>query len=161
MSTRIPRPGSLSLERRRTVAIGLLIVLIAVGYALAVRYVDRERAQLRASVATLSAQAHILEQRALEIERLRAAPEPASSPRALVDILGSEARSAGFPQEALTLEATGADEVRVKLGAVDFAGWLRWVERLQAQRVRLESCRIESLTRPGLVSATAVFVRGR
>lgn len=161
MSARRSRTPSLSPQRRRTAAIGLLIVFGVVAYALAARYLDRERASLRASVATLSAQAHVLEQRALEVERLRAVPQPASSARPLVEILNVEARAAGIAQDALRLEAIGADEVRVSLGAIEFAGWLRWVERLQAQRVRLESCRIESLARPGLVSATAVFVRGR
>lgn len=161
MNVQPARSRFLSAQWRRSAAIGLLIAFGVVGYALAVRYIDQERSNLRASVATLGAQAHVFEQRALEIERLRAAPQPASSSRPLVEILKSEARSAGFAQDALTLEAIGTDEVRVSLGATEFAGWLRWVERLQAQRVRVESCRIESLARPGLVSATAVFVRGR
>ena len=160
MSVKLARARPLS-PQRRAAAIGLVVVFAVVVYVFAVRYIDRERSNLRASVATLGAQAHVLEQRALEIERLRAAPQPASSLRPLVDILESEARSAGFAQDALKLEAIGADEVRLNLGATEFAGWLRWVERLQAQRVRVESCRIESLARPGLVSATAVFVRGR
>ena len=155
------RGRSSSPQWRRRAAIGLVVVCGAVTYALAVRYIDRERTDLRANVATLDAQAHVLEQRALEIERLRAAPQPASSSRPLVEIVRSEARADGIAQDTMTLEAIGVDEVRVSLGAIEFAGWLRWVERLQAQRVRVESCRIESLARPGLVSATAVFVRGR
>ena len=161
MSAQRSRTRSVSPQGRRRAAIGLLIVFGTAGYAFAVRDIDRERTDLRASVATLGAQAHVLDQRALEIERLRAAPQPASSSRPLVEILKSEAHAFGFAQDAMTLEAIGRDEVRVSLGAIEFAGWLRWVERLRAQRARVESCRIESLARPGLVSASAVFVRGR
>ena len=66
-----------------------------------------------------------------------------------------------WAEDAYTLEGIGTDEVRVVMGSVDFAAWLAWVERLQVQQIRLGSGRIEPLSRPGLVSANAVFVRGR
>jgi type II secretory pathway component PulM len=48
----------------------------------------------------------------------------------------------------------------VTFGAVAFAAWLAWVERLQSQQVRVDACRIEALATPGLVSAAATLVRG-
>ena len=46
-------------------------------------------------------------------------------------------------------------------GAVAFADWLNWVASLTSQQVRLDACRIEALSTPGLVSVTATLVRDR
>jgi len=51
--------------------------------------------------------------------------------------------------------------VRVTLGAVSFAHWLDWIAALQSQNVRLESARVEALSAPGMVSATATLTRAR
>jgi len=44
-------------------------------------------------------------------------------------------------------------------GAVGFADWLNWVAGLTSQQVRLDACRVEALSTPGLVSVTATLVR--
>jgi type II secretory pathway component PulM len=61
----------------------------------------------------------------------------------------------------LRLDAKDADQVQVVFGSVAFADWLAWVATLQAQRIRLDTSRIEALSTPGLVSVTATFARAK
>jgi general secretion pathway protein M len=147
--------------RERMVIAALAAVLGAASYLWLLYSADRGRAQLRASVATLRTQAALLDQQAADYERLRAIPPPAASPtdlRALVQARIDAARLSG----ALTrLEAPDADHVRVAFGAVSFADWLGWLAALQAQRVSLEAARVEALSAPGMVSATATLARAR
>ncbi len=63
---------------------------------------------------------------------------------------------------ALTrIDALDADHVRIAFGAVSFADWLAWTAALQAQQVRVETARIEAMSAPGMVSATATLARAR
>jgi type II secretory pathway component PulM len=59
------------------------------------------------------------------------------------------------------MDAPDPDHVHVAFGAVSFADWLGWIAALQAQHVRLEAARIEGLSAPGMVSATATLTRAR
>ena len=54
-----------------------------------------------------------------------------------------------------------ADQVVAVFGAVAFADWLNWISTLKSQQVRLDTCRIEALSTPGLVSVTATLVRAK
>jgi general secretion pathway protein M len=147
--------------RERMVIAALAAVLGAASYLLVLHSADRGRGQLRTSVAALRTQSVLLDQRALEHERLRATPAPAASPtdlRAIVQARTDAARLSG----ALTrLDAPDADHVRITFGAVSFADWLGWIAALQAQQVRLEAARVEALSAPGMVSATATLTRAR
>jgi type II secretory pathway component PulM len=42
---------------------------------------------------------------------------------------------------------------------VSFADWLGWIAALQGRQVRLETARVEALTAPGMVGATATLTR--
>jgi len=147
--------------RERMVIAVLAAVLGAASYAWLLHSADRARVQLRTSIATLRTQAALLDQQATEHERLRATPAPPPSPadlRALVQALADAARLSG----ALTrVDAPDADHVRTTFGAVSFADWLGWIAALQAQHVRLEATRVEALSAPGMISATATLTRAR
>jgi len=147
--------------RERMVIAVLAAVLGAASYLWLLHSADRARVQLRASVATLRTQAALLDQQATEHERLRATPAPPPSPadlRALVQARADAARLSG----ALTrVDAPDADHVRTTFGAVSFAEWLGWIAALQEQQVRLEAARVEALSAPGMVSATATLTRAR
>jgi type II secretory pathway component PulM len=142
---------------------GVSLVAVLVGIALYFAFVyvlDRSRSEMRANVGTLRGQAAALERHAAEIERLRAVSAPVTPPRprelrALVD---AEARAAGLSSSQVRVDARSADEIQVVLGSAPFAAWLAWVASLQAREVRLETCRIEPLSTPGLVSVTATFI---
>ena len=146
---------------RERAVFSLLAVLAGLTLYSALVYVlDRSRSEMRANVGTLRGQAAALERHAAEIERLRAvsAPPTSSRPRELRALVDAEARAAGFSSAQLRVDARSADEIQVVLDSAPFAAWLAWVARLQAREVRLETCRIEPLSTPGLVSVTATFI---
>jgi type II secretory pathway component PulM len=143
----------------------MMILAAVIGAALYVWLVQsgsRAHRQLSASVATLRAQVALLPQQAAEIERLRATPAKATSAEAQTDLRGlveAQAGAAGLTRALVKIDAPDANQVVVVFGAVAFADWLRWVEELKARQIRLDSCRIEALTTPGMVSATATLLR--
>ena len=147
--------------RERAIIAALTIVLGAALYVWLVQSAGRARVQLHASVTTLRAQAARLEQQALEYGRLRAAPAATVSPTDLRTLVQTRVDDAGLARALLRIDAPDANQVVVVFGALPFADWLAWVASLQAQQVRLDTCRIEALSSPGLVSVTATFTRAK
>ena len=144
----------------RMVIAALAVLLGVAGYVWLVHSAERGRAQLRISVAALRTQAVLLDRQAAEHQLLRAAPATPASPtdlRALVQARADAARLAGLTR----IEALDADHVQVVFGAVPFADWLVWVKGLQAQHVSLDAARVEALSAPGMVSATATLSRAK
>ena len=147
--------------RERAIIAALAVLLGVALYVWLVQSAGQARAQLRASVTTLRAQAAHLDQQALEYLRLRAAPAATASPTDLRTLLQAQAGAAGLSRALLRIDAPDANQVKVDFGALPFADWLAWVASLQAQQVRLDTCRIEALSAPGLVSVTASLVRAK
>jgi general secretion pathway protein M len=142
-----------------------LIISIAVfvlGGALClwlVHTVDRSRTELRNSLPALRARAGLLDQHAVEFERLRAAPAVTVSQSDLRALVQAQAGAAGLSRALVSAEAADVDQVKVVFGAVAFADWLDWVAGLEAQHIHLDACRIEALAAPGMVSITATLAR--
>jgi general secretion pathway protein M len=147
--------------RERVVVAVLAAILGAALYLGLVQSADRARAQLRTAVTMFRAQAARLEQQAAELERLRATPPATASQTDLRTLVQAQADTAGLARALVRIDATDANQVQVVFGAVPFADWLNWVAGLQSQQVRLDACRIEALSTPGLVSVTATFIRAR
>ena len=142
-------------------ALGLILAVALYGWLL--QSAGRGRAQLHTSVTALRAQAARLEQQATEFERLRIAPATAiaASPTDLRTLVQAEADSAGLSRALVKIDALDANQVVVVFGTLAFADWLNWIAGLKTQQIRLDSCRIESLSTPGLVSVTATLVRAK
>jgi len=121
----------------------------------------RARAQLGASVSVLRTQALRLDADANELARARAVPALPAAQSDLRTQVQSQAAAAGLARSLLRLDARDADQVQAVFGSVVFADWLAWVAALQAQRIRLDTSRIEALSTPGLVSVTATFARAK
>ena len=145
----------------RTFIVILTVVLGAVFYLWLVQSADRARGRLQTSVTTLRAQTVQLEQQAAEYERLRAMPPPSASQTDLRTLVQSQAGAAGLSRALVKIDAPDANQVQVTFGAVAFADWLAWTSSLQSQQVRLDTCRIEALSTPGLVSVAATLVRAK
>ena len=145
--------------RERVIATVLAVIIIGALYASLLYSAGRARPPLRASVLSLRADAALLERQAGEIERLRAVPPPAASQTDLRSLIQAQAGSAGLASALVRIDAPEANRVQVVFGAVPFPDWLNWVATLNSQHIRLDTCRIEALSKPGLVSATATFVR--
>ena len=147
--------------RERVAAAALVAVLGAVLYFWLLHSAYRARVQLRTSVATLRAQSVRLEQQAGEIENLRAKAATPESQSDLRGLIQAQAGAAGLSRALERIDSTDSDHVNASFGAVAFADWLAWAASLQSQYVRLEHCRVEALSTPGLVSVTATFVRAK
>lgn len=145
-----------------------LILVLAAVFVLAVLYVSyiqsasHARTQLDHSVSRLRAEVGRTHRIGDEIVRLRALP-PANQPSRSSDIravIQSSIDSAGLASSLRSIEPLDAGQVRVTFGAVPFVDWVTWVDAMQtAQQLRLDATRIEALTTPGIVSATATFAR--
>jgi len=150
----------LSRAPRERVVFAVLAVLAGVAsYVWLVQAADRAHTRLRASVPALRAQAARLERQAGDLERLRSAPPAAASKTDLRTLVQAQAGAAGLSRALVRIDAPDANQVVVVFGAVAFADWLNWVAGLTAQQVRLDVCRVEALSTPGLVSVTATLVR--
>ena len=145
--------------QERAAIAALVFILCAALYLWLAQAADRARTQLRATITTLRAQANGLEQQAVELGRLRATPAAPSSRTDLRALVQAQADAAGLSGALGRIEARDANQVQVVFGSVAFADWLAWVGTLQALQVRLDACRIEALSAPGLVGVTATFVR--
>ncbi len=145
------------LERQAIVVLGGVIAVLL--YLWLLQSATLARRDLTRSVTALREQAARLDRDAAELQRLRAQPAAAASTTDLRSLVAAQAGAAGLSQALLHIEAAGADQVQVAFGAVAFADWLKWVAALQALHVRLDSCRIEAMSTPGLVSVTATLIR--
>jgi len=147
---------------RERVTLAVLAAVLGVASYLMVLYsADRGRTQLGKSVPALRTQAVLLDQQAVEFERLRAAPAPPASPTDLRTLVQARTDALRLSGALTRLDSPDADHVQVNFGAVSFADWLAWIAALQAQQLRLETARVEALAAPGMVSATATLARAR
>jgi general secretion pathway protein M len=161
MKTRLRKLWESRAPRERAIIAASTVILGIALYLGLVHTATRERERLRASVTTLRSQANLLEQQAAELERLRAAPTISASQTDLRTLVQAQANAAGLAQALVRIDVRDNDQVVAVFGAVGFASWLNWIAGLQAQHVRLDTCRIEALSTAGLVSVTATLVRAK
>ncbi len=147
---------------RDRVIIAVLAAVVGIAlYLSLVQSAYRARTQLGASVSVLRAQALRLDADANELARARAAPAAPAPQTDLRTQVQAQTGAAGLASALLRIDARDADQVQVAFGSVAFADWLAWVAALQAQRIRLDTGRIEALSTPGLVSVTATLTRAK
>jgi general secretion pathway protein M len=159
MKTRLRTLWESRSPRERAIVTVCAALLGIALYLVFVQSAWRARAQLRGSITALRAQAMSLEQQAAEFERLRSAPAPLASQTDLRTLLQADAATAGLSRALVRIDAVDPDQVVVVFGAVAFAEWHAWIVALKSQQVRVDTCRIEALSTPGLVSVTATLVR--
>jgi general secretion pathway protein M len=145
---------------RERIIIAVLSAMLAVLlYTWLVVSTGQARADLRTTVPALRVQSILLDRQAIEYERLQASPGLTASRTGLTELVQGMIDEAGLARSLEHLDASGPDRIKVVFGAVAFAEWLKWIEDLEAQHVRVETCRIEALSSPGLVSVAASLVR--
>ena len=147
--------------RDRVMIVVLSAVVGALLYLSLVRAAYQARTQLGRSVSELRAQSLRLDADANELVRARSAPAAPAPQSDLRTQVRAQAGAAGLAGALLRIDARDADQAQVVFGSVAFADWLAWVATLQAQRIRLDTARIEALSTPGLVSVTATFARAK
>lgn len=159
MNARLRKLWESRSPRDRVMIAVLAAVVGAALYLSLLQSAYRARTQLGASVSRLQVQAQRLDADANELARARAAPAAPAAQSDLRTQLQAQAGAAGLAQALLRIDAQNADQVQAVFGSVPFADWLAWVATLQAQRIRIDTSRIEALSTPGLVSVTATFTR--
>ena len=160
MKTRLRVAWQSRAPRERMVLLLLGAVISAVLYGWFMDAAGRERSRLRDSVTTLRLQAAGLEEQAVEYARLRAAPAATASSIELRALVQARIGAAGLTSAVLRMDSPADNRVIVTFGSLPFADWMAWIASLQGQQVRLEACRIEALSTPGLVSVSATLARG-
>ncbi len=147
--------------RDRVLIAILAAVVAAVLYLWLAQSAQRARTQLDASLSVLRAQSIRLDLDATELERVRAMPLPPAAQTDLRTLMQTRAEAAGLARALIRIDAADANQVQLVFGAVSFAEWLAWVASLQAERIRLDTGRIEALSTPGMVGITATFTRAK
>lgn len=161
MNTRLHQFWSTRSPAARVAWLVMLSIGTAVLYAVLVYSAEQSRARLKTGLGELRVKSADMEQQAAEISRLRAAASTAihsgidfpKTVQALVDSNGL-ATTAKISQR-------DAENIEVVLGNLPFAQWLAMARSLQAQQIRIESCKIEGLAVPGMVSVSATLTHPR
>lgn len=159
MIARLRRIWESRAPRERKIIAVMGAVLVVALYVWVVQSAGQARLRLRASVMTLQDQAARVDQQAAELGRLRSAPALSASQTNLRTLVQDHADAAGLSRALVSIDAPNPDQVVMVFGAVAFADWLKWIDGLKSQHVRIEACRVEALSTPGLVSVTATLVR--
>lgn len=146
-------------RRERAVVVTLAVILGIALYLWLALSVGQTRQRLHTTVTTLQAQAAQVEQQAAEIARLRTIPAPSTSQTDLRTLVQDQAGTAGLSRAVVSIDALNSDQLVMVFGAVAFADWLKWIADMKAQRVRVDICRIEALSSPGMVSVTVTLIR--
>jgi general secretion pathway protein M len=147
--------------RDRMIITAFLVALGAALYVWLMLSGGQARLHLRISVMALRAQTEYLNQQASEYNRLRVTPLPAQSPTDLRTLVQSRIADTVLARSLVRIDASDADQVVVVFDALAFTDWLKWINSLKSQRVRVDSCRIEALATTGLVGVTATLVRAK
>jgi general secretion pathway protein M len=147
--------------RDRVLIAILAAVVAAVLYLWLMQSAQGARTQLGASLSVLRAQAMRLDLDATELARVRAMPVSPAAQTDLRTLIQARADAAGLARALVRIDAPDANQVQVVFGAVAFVEWLAWVASLQAERIRLDTGRIEALSTPGMVGVTATFTRAK
>ena len=138
----------------------LAAALVLAAYVGLVVAATRARTDLATSLLSLRSQAARMERDAGEILSLRQRPVAKSSVVDLRILAQTQAGAAGLTRSLQRAEAPSSNQVQTVFAAAAFADWLIWLRGMQAQQIRLESCRLEALSSaPGLVSVTASLSR--
>lgn len=143
----------------RRIVLTVLVLAGALLYGWLLLAAGEARNRLQTTVDRLQGQAMQLERDAAEYTKLRATPAVRLAQADLRTLVQSHADQAGLSAALVKIDALDKHRVQLAFGAVAFADWLEWIRTLQGQQARLESCRIEALSTPGLVSITAQLNR--
>jgi len=161
MKALLARYWTLRSLRERLVLIALAVLLGSAFYVWLLQSAGLARQQLSANIKMLRSQAALVEQGAVEYERLRAMPAIRPSTTAVSQLVQAQVDVAGIPRENVRIEAPDPDRAQVTFSTASFPEWLIFLNGIQSQQVRIVTCRIESLPAAGMVRISATFARAK
>lgn len=146
-------------KREKQFLLALAVVLLLLAYAWLLAAAGSGRRELSASVLSLHNEASRLERDAQEIASLRQRAPAKVAALDLRALAQTQAAATGLNHALQRADAPSAKLLQVSFAAASFADWLVWLKAMEAQQLRLESCRLEALATPGLVNITATLSR--
>ena len=147
-------------QREKQLLVILAVFILFAAYAWLVMAALKARSDLSISLLQLRSQLAHLEKDASEINALRQRPATKTGIVDLKALAQSQAGAAGLTRSLQRADSASVNQIQVSFAAAAFSDWLVWLKGMQAQQLRLESCRLESLSStPGLVSVTASLSR--
>ncbi|PWB60176.1 MAG: hypothetical protein C3F18_00080 [Nitrosomonadales bacterium] len=145
-------------RERRLISWGGTALLAALCYAYLWQPLSAERVKSRASLPQLRADAANMAAQAEEAARLRQNARAVLSGPALQAAIQQAMNEAGLDEKNVQIILLDEHRASIIWRTISFDAWTALISQLQkAQRIRLESCNIESLPEAGLVRAQAVL----
>jgi general secretion pathway protein M len=123
----------LALREQRTVAAGVIVVALMLGWALFWHPLSVKRAELRETVDTQRRDLAYVRVAAAEVERLRSAGTHSRADRqgrSLLALADATARAGGLEGALRRVEPVGATSVRVSFEFASFDALIGWIETL-------------------------------
>lgn len=146
-------------SRERRVVVALVAALGLVASVWFIHFAQHARARLGPVVMQLRVEAARLDADAREVAQLRALPATPQPQTHLRQQLLAQVDGAGLGHALASIEMADTNRARLVFTAVPFDAWQVLLKTTQAQRIRLDTVRLEAQATPGLVSVTATFVR--
>ena len=140
-------------RERRTVALGALVVGLALGYLALFEPAWEGRQRLERELPQARAQLAQMEKLAADARQLQAVPAGNDSPQALKLQLEQSVDSAGLRPGLAQLQVAGT-LFDVRFRSVSFAAWLAWLDgAVRETRLRVVDVSVSREAAPGVVSA--------
>jgi general secretion pathway protein M len=148
--------GACSGRERAVIALAGVFILGAALYVFLWEPGLAARKSLSASLPRLRAQLEDMRWQRDQIGVLRKELRAAPRRGALVDLLRASVAQSPIASSIERIEALPGGRARLQGAAVPFAQWLAWIDLLRRELgVRIESCRLGALERPGMVQVDA------
>lgn len=145
-------------RERAVLLVAAAFTLVAALYALLWEPGLAARRSLSATLPRLRAQLEDMRWQRQEIATLRKQASAATPRGDPASVLRASAAQTPFAAAVERIDALPGGRVRMQAGPVPFDAWLAWIEALQRQLgIRVETCRISALERPGMVRLEASF----
>lgn len=127
---------SLAPNERRMLAVGTVVVVLMLGWALAWHPLAMRRAELQLDIGNQRLDLAYVQTAALEVERQRATGLRSRGDRegkSLLALADATARTAGLAAALKRVEPAGSSSVRVSFEGANFDAMVQWIEILSRQ----------------------------
>jgi general secretion pathway protein M len=153
--TLMQRWQAMARRERRTVASGLVVVLVALVYLFLIEPAWQGRQRLQRELPTLRAQLAKVDQLADEARQLGASSAGSDTPQAVRARLERSIDTAGLRPSLAQLQQTGS-LFDVRFRSVSHAAWLAWIDvAVRDARLRIVDVSVTREAAPGMVTARA------
>lgn len=150
--------ASRSPRERRMLAVGAACAGLLLLYAALWEPGLAARQRLAAALPTMRAQVEQMRSQQREIASLRRSQPPGAASSNVASLLQAAAARSAIGNSIERIDAVSPQRARISSPAISFDAWLLWIAGLQREfGIRVETCNIGALERPGMVRVEAVL----